>query len=86
VPVNAAHAGKGFSLTRREIGDYLGLTIETVSRLLGKLRRRGMVSMDKLDEIRVHDVCQLCRLTGTQLPRAEWRSAHAAERYGTHSR
>jgi CRP-like cAMP-binding protein len=67
------------TMTRQEIGDYLGLTIETVSRLLGKLRRRGVVGMGKLDEIHVHDVCQLCRLTGTQLPRAEWCSAHAAD-------
>ena len=68
------------TMTRQEIGDYLGLTIETVSRLLGKLRRRGMVSMDKLDEIHVHDVCQLCRHTGTQLPRAEWCGARATDR------
>ena len=67
-------------MTRQEIGDYLGLTIETVSRLLGKLSRRGMVSMGKLDEIHVHDVCQLFRLTGTQLPHAEWCSARATNR------
>jgi hypothetical protein len=37
-------------MTRQEIADYLGLTIETVSRSLTKLKRRGMVSIDKLDE------------------------------------
>jgi CRP-like cAMP-binding protein len=68
------------TMTRQEIGDFLGLTIETVSRLLGRLRRRGVVSMGKLDEIHVHDVCQLCRLTGAQLPRADWCSALAGQR------
>jgi CRP-like cAMP-binding protein len=68
------------TMTRQEIGDFLGLTIETVSRLLGRLKRRGVVSLGKLDEIHAHDVCRLCRLTGTQLPRGEWCSAHARGR------
>jgi len=42
--------------------------------------------MNKLDDIYVHDVCQLCRLTGTQLPRAESCSAHAADRSEAHRR
>jgi CRP-like cAMP-binding protein len=53
-------------MMRQEIADYLGLTIETVSRCLAKLKRCGIVSIGKLDEVRVHDVCRLCRLTGTQ--------------------
>jgi CRP/FNR family transcriptional regulator len=60
------------TMTRQEIADYLGLTIETVSRQLGRLKRRGVVSMGKLDEIHVNDVCRLCRLTGTQLPQGGW--------------
>ncbi len=53
-------------MTRQEIADFLGLTIETVSRCLSKLKRRGAISIDKLDEIIIHDVCRMCRLTGTE--------------------
>lgn len=55
------------TLMRQEIADYLGLTIETVSRLLTELKRRGIVKVNKLDELFVYDVCELCRLTGTHL-------------------
>jgi CRP/FNR family transcriptional regulator len=63
------------TMMRQEIADYLGLTIETVSRSLTKLKRRGIVSIGKLDEICVHDVCRLCRLTGTHLTRNGWCSS-----------
>jgi CRP-like cAMP-binding protein len=63
------------AMLRQEIADYLGLTIETVSRCLTKLKRRGIVSIGKLDEIHVHDVCRLCRLTGTHLTRNGWCSS-----------
>jgi CRP-like cAMP-binding protein len=63
------------AMTRLEIADYLGLTIETVSRSLTKLKRRGVLSLSRLDEICVHDVCQLCRLTGTPLTRGQWCSS-----------
>jgi CRP/FNR family transcriptional regulator len=53
-------------MTRQEIADFLGLTIETVSRCLSKLRRRDAISIDRLDEIVIHDVCRMCRLTGTE--------------------
>lgn len=52
------------SMTRQEIADYLGLTIETVSRAFSELRRRGLVSIEKLDEVQINDVCRICRLTG----------------------
>ncbi|MCC6779842.1 MAG: helix-turn-helix domain-containing protein [Hyphomicrobiales bacterium] len=71
------HAKVRLTMTRQEIADYLGLTIETVSRSLTKLKRRGVVSIGKLDEIYVHDVCRLCRLTGTHLTRGQWCSSHA---------
>lgn len=67
------------TLMRQEIADYLGLTIETVSRLLTNLRRRGVVQMDGPEEIVVDDVCRLCRLTGTHLNLGEWCSAHIDE-------
>ncbi|WP_438865430.1 fumarate/nitrate reduction transcriptional regulator Fnr [Neptunicella sp.] len=34
------------SMTRGEIGNYLGLSIETVSRLLGQLQRQGKIDVD----------------------------------------
>lgn len=45
--------------------------IETVSRSLTKLKRRGVVSIGKLDEIYIDDVCRLFRLTGTHLTRGQ---------------
>jgi CRP-like cAMP-binding protein len=63
------------TMTRQEIADYLGLTIETVSRSLTKLRSAGVVSINNLDEICIHDVCRLCRLTGTHLTQGNWCSS-----------
>lgn len=51
-------------MTRQEIADYLGLTIETVSRAFSELRRRHLVHIEKLDEVQIIDVCGICRLTG----------------------
>ncbi len=51
-------------MTRQEIADYLGLTLETVSRAFSELRRRGVIAIDKQEEVRVHDLCRLCQLTG----------------------
>ncbi|MEZ5891290.1 MAG: helix-turn-helix domain-containing protein [Xanthobacteraceae bacterium] len=51
-------------MTRQEIADYLGLTLETVSRAFSELRRRGIIAIDKQEEVRVHDVCRMCQLTG----------------------
>jgi CRP-like cAMP-binding protein len=63
------------TMTRQEIADYLGLTIETVSRLLSRLKRRGVITVGRLDEIYVNDVCRLCRLTGRHLTRGRWCSS-----------
>lgn len=51
-------------MTRQEIADYLGLTIETVSRVLSELRRRGVITIEKNDRIRLVEVCRVCKLTG----------------------
>jgi CRP/FNR family transcriptional regulator len=53
------------TMTRQEIADYLGLTIETVSRVISDLKRRGLLAIEKQDRIRLTDVCGICRLTGT---------------------
>lgn len=53
------------AMTRQEIADYLGLTIETVSRAFSALRRSGVIAYDKQDSVDIGDVCRLCRLTGS---------------------
>ena len=63
------------AMSRQEIADYLGLTVETVSRTLTKLRQSGVVSINRLDEIRVQDICRLCQMTGTHLTRGRWCSS-----------
>lgn len=51
-------------MTRQEIADYLGLTIETVSRVVSDLKRRGVIRVDKADKIHLNKVCTLCHMTG----------------------
>ena len=51
-------------MTRQEIADYLGLTIETVSRVVSDLKRKGVIRADKSDQIHLHRVCSLCQMTG----------------------
>ncbi|POF32093.1 helix-turn-helix domain-containing protein [Roseibium marinum] len=51
-------------MTRQEIADYLGLTIETVSRVISDLKRRGVIRVDKADRIHLNRVCSLCQMTG----------------------
>jgi len=53
-------------MTREEIADYLGLTLETVSRVFSKLRRRGILSIDQHGQLCVNDVCRVCGLTGAR--------------------
>ncbi|PTW62093.1 CRP/FNR family transcriptional regulator [Breoghania corrubedonensis] len=52
------------SMTRQEIADFLGLTIETVSRAISELKRRGLIRIEKQDRILIPRICNLCRLTG----------------------
>ena len=52
------------AMTRQEIADYLGLTIETVSRVISDMRRRGVVVAERQDRLKIPDVCALCRLSG----------------------
>ena len=40
-------------MTRAEIADYLGLTIETVSRVLTRLKTQGVIRLVSLSELRV---------------------------------
>jgi CRP/FNR family transcriptional regulator, anaerobic regulatory protein len=49
-------------MTREDIGSYLGLTLETVSRTLSKLVRNGVISL-QLKEVRILDLPALHQLS-----------------------
>jgi CRP/FNR family transcriptional regulator len=46
-------------MSRGEIGDYLGLTIETVSRSMGKLKKRGLIGLVGADGVVVLEDAKL---------------------------
>lgn len=54
------------SMTRAEIGNYLGLTVETVSRLLSKLHKEAVIQVDG-KFILLTDFTQLQQISGIQL-------------------
>lgn len=47
------------ALTRTELADYLGLTLETVSRQFSALQRDGIIASTKQREIRIRDLARL---------------------------
>lgn len=51
-------------LTREAMADYLGLTLETVSRQMSKLKREGVIQMDGMRRILVPDFELLMNETG----------------------
>ena len=51
-------------LTREAIADYLGLTLETVSRQVSALRREGLIRLDGLRHITVPDMARLLLVAG----------------------
>jgi CRP-like cAMP-binding protein len=61
-------AGSGLvrvPMTRLEIADYLGLTLETVSRAFSQLKRDGVLSYDRHDSVMQVNIRRLKPLTGT---------------------
>ncbi|MCB4769212.1 helix-turn-helix domain-containing protein [Ancylobacter sp. Lp-2] len=52
------------AMTRQEIADFLGLTLETVSRAFSELKRRGLVALLRADEVRIRDRGSMERLAG----------------------
>jgi len=50
-------------MTREEIGNYLGLTLETVSRLLSRFQREGLVAVHQRD-IELRDTVRLREMVG----------------------
>ena len=55
-------------LSRTEIADYLGLTIETVSRQLARLRDRGVLSVGASRTVTIHRRDQLEAALETEQP------------------
>ena len=47
---------------REDIADYLGLTVETVSRSFAKLKAQGVVSLPRTQTIIIHDIGRLIAL------------------------
>ena len=54
-------------MTRRDIGDYLGLALETVSRALSQLREEGTVALPDARNIRVEKRSKLQNLADQEL-------------------
>lgn len=53
-------------MSRQDIADYLGLTIETVSRTFSELKRMGVIGMPGIHEVMVRDPAALERLSGEE--------------------
>jgi CRP/FNR family transcriptional regulator len=64
------HERLGFSanrfvlrMTREEIGNYLGLTLETVSRLLSRFQRQGLITVQQRD-VEIRNAGSLAEMVG----------------------
>jgi CRP/FNR family transcriptional regulator len=51
-------------MNRTDIGDYLGLTIETISRVLSKLKREGIIRFVTPQQVEIRDQARLAGLAG----------------------
>ncbi len=58
------------SMKRNEIGSYLGLAVETVSRILTRFQEEGLISV-KRRQVQIHDSAALEKLAGCQASRGE---------------
>lgn len=69
IEIDALYRDRGVSgqslslfMSRGEIADYLGLTLETVSRAFGKLKKRGIIRLVESDEVVILDREKLCEI------------------------
>jgi CRP/FNR family transcriptional regulator len=74
VDVGSAYAARGYSavhyqlrMSREDIGSYLGLTIESISRLLARFTRLGLISIDKRNVV-LHDPARLAAMANGLAP------------------
>ncbi len=65
VNLASRYAARGYSSTslvlrmsREDIGNYLGLTIESISRLLSRFKKQGLLEVDKRD-VKLLDIVEL---------------------------
>lgn len=65
--VSCGYAAHEFnlSMSRHDIGDYLGLALETVSRLLGRMQKQGVLRVNRRRVV-VLDPVQLARMAGLE--------------------
>jgi CRP/FNR family transcriptional regulator, anaerobic regulatory protein len=63
-PAGTSGAVVDLPMTRTDIGDYLGLTIETVSRTISKLRRAGVIGLPRASQIVVRSLERLAERAG----------------------
>lgn len=55
------------SMSRYDIGSYLGIALETVSRLLGQFENKGLIRVERR-RVRIVDRDRLCALAGLMEP------------------
>lgn len=74
------YAARGFSarefrltMTRGDIGNYLGLTIETISRLLGRFQKNGLISVQGkyITILKMEELIEMAGVTKAQIPVAQ---------------
>ena len=51
-------------MSRRDVADYLGLTIETVCRVLSEMKREGMVTIPDARHLALVDIAALQTIAG----------------------
>jgi CRP/FNR family transcriptional regulator len=73
VNLSARYAARGYSSTRfqlrmsrEDIGNYLGLTIESISRLLSRFRKLGLVQVDKREVVLLEPARLKAMAAGTE--------------------
>ena len=54
-------------MSRADIGNYLGLAVETVSRAFTRMQEQGIIHVEQR-EVRIMDRRQLCQLADTECP------------------
>ncbi|MES2820032.1 MAG: fumarate/nitrate reduction transcriptional regulator Fnr [Pseudomonadota bacterium] len=73
INLSARFSARGFSanhfrlaMSRSEIGNYLGLAVETVSRVFTRFQQNGLIAAEGKD-VKILDAIQLCALAGGNL-------------------
>ena len=51
-------------MSRCEMADYVGLTLETVSRMMNQLKRQGIIELPQSNRIRISDRKRLVAAAG----------------------